>query len=147
MERAMHETPEFRPRIGLGKLHASIAVTDVMFWAILGLVLVLVAPRFKEIATDFGVELSGLSAATFALSDWLAGRGGQAVPGIVWAAMLVLLASFAIVWLTSMQATRWLGVVLLVLWGIVPLLLVVLGVVAVYLPLVGMIESLQSANP
>jgi hypothetical protein len=115
-----------------------LGMISVLHLAVLGLI----APRYREVYSDFGVQLSGLSLQVLALSRWLTGDNpGQRIPGFSFVAVLLPLA-LVLAWPISRTRA---GILLLVLLIIVSVLLLAATFAGLWTPMTLMIESLQNS--
>jgi len=117
-------------------------------WAVLGLALLVLGPKYERIFTDFGVELPGLTLLFVNGARWLAGtQSGQSVPGWPIAAGALVVLTLACSTLAACRPTRSLGLGLLSLLIFSAVAAFFLAVVAYVLPLTKLIESMQQSAP
>jgi type II secretory pathway component PulF len=106
--------------------------------------LAVIVPKFASIFRDFGVELPRLTRAFILLSSWVTGRNpGQRIPGAVYVAIGAACVGAALIVLSKRRT----GMVLLILLDLGAILLLGLMVVAMYLPIITMMDSLQTGKP
>lgn len=111
-----------------------------IFWLPLFLVLLLVVPRFERTFAEFKMQLPFLTEAVLATSRWL---------NNYWYVLLLafpflLALDGAIVFLLRREPrTRALGMLWLLLWLVLPVLAVPVLVVALWLPMIKLVEGLR----
>lgn len=122
-----------------------VAVTAGVIAAYVALFLTVgIAPKFYEIAKDFGMDLSVLSMQLFRLTRWLCGtNAGAVLPAWPFVAAGFALAAMGLYRMCFLPRHRvsagWLGLIILVL----SLIYLLLAVVVLWEQLMTMIRSLQ----
>ncbi len=130
-----------RKRTGSKTAGGVLTIIGLVLWSLVLIVLCAIVPKFEQIFRDFGVELSLMTRASLGASRWLMGRNtGQMFPGIIIAAPVLLGVAFGF----YCARRYWVLALLFMLAG-----MQVIGtlVVANFLPLVAMVESLQKGKP
>jgi hypothetical protein len=136
------------PRIGLlqrmflGGLPL-LAIGAAGSWMLLVVAGVFVIPKFFEIFADFGVALPAVTVMFLSLGRWLGGENpGQVVPGVVLMVPVIAM-MWGLVPLSVIRSTRVAAMVIAFVLLLTAGLMLLVGMLALFLPLTGMIESLQ----
>ncbi|HLP85591.1 MAG TPA: hypothetical protein VK157_14675 [Phycisphaerales bacterium] len=135
----VHAARSSPPLLSLVAVTAGVLAAFVALFATVG-----IAPKFYEIAKDFGMDLSMLSMQLFGLTRWLCGTGaGAVVPAWPFVAIGFALAAAGLYRMCFLPRHRvsagWIGLIIL----LISLIYMLLAVVGLWEQLITMIRSLQ----
>ncbi len=138
-ELPVHAERNSPPLLSLAAVTAGVLAAFTALFTTVGL-----APKFYEIAKDFGMDLSMLSMRLFGLTRWLCGTGaGAVVPAWPFVAVGFALAAAGLYRMCFLPRHRvsagWIGLIIL----LISLMYMLVAMVVLWEQLITMIRSLQ----